>query len=148
MELELQGTNPTQFLYMACLGAFVVAMFLESFLPRRALSGSLPWRWCNNFSLSLLTWYASAYLAMMFYLWLAGWTQLENLGLFQRLEVGVPAQIAALLLVTQFLAYWLHRALHRFAWLWPLHAVHHSDTEVDVSTSFRRCCLYRWLCRR
>lgn len=30
-----------------------------------------------------------------------------------------------------------HRLLHRVAWLWRLHRVHHSDTDFDVSTGVR-----------
>lgn len=35
------------------------------------------------------------------------------------------------------LAYGLHRAKHDIPWLWRLHAVHHSDPDVDVTTSVR-----------
>ena len=35
------------------------------------------------------------------------------------------------------MSYWIHRAFHRVSWLWPLHAVHHSDTQLDVSSTFR-----------
>jgi sterol desaturase/sphingolipid hydroxylase (fatty acid hydroxylase superfamily) len=30
-----------------------------------------------------------------------------------------------------------HRALHEVRWLWPLHRVHHSDVEFDVTTGLR-----------
>ena len=36
------------------------------------------------------------------------------------------AQLALALVVGEFGAYWLHRFMHEWAWLWPLHAVHHS----------------------
>ena len=32
--------------------------------------------------------------------------------------------------------YWLHRANHS-RWLWRFHQVHHSDTQLDLSTAFR-----------
>ena len=32
--------------------------------------------------------------------------------------------------------YWNHRAMHT-RWIWPLHAIHHSDTHVNFLTSFR-----------
>lgn len=35
------------------------------------------------------------------------------------------------LIVGDVLNYWLHRAQHRFAWLWRFHAVHHSH-DLDV----------------
>ena len=36
------------------------------------------------------------------------------------------------LLIADFFRYWLHRAQHRFAWLWRFHAVHHSQVDLDV----------------
>ena len=41
------------------------------------------------------------------------------------------------LLVLDAAAYWLHRASHRIAPLWRLHAVHHSDRALDVTTTIR-----------
>lgn len=39
-------------------------------------------------------------------------------------------QLVLMLLVADFLRYWLHRACHRYAWLWRLHAVHHSPKRL------------------
>ncbi len=33
--------------------------------------------------------------------------------------------------------YWYHRAQHRFRALWALHELHHADTELNVTTSYR-----------
>jgi len=38
----------------------------------------------------------------------------------------VIAQTLAIVLTVDFLRYWLHRACHRFDWLWRLHQVHHA----------------------
>jgi sterol desaturase/sphingolipid hydroxylase (fatty acid hydroxylase superfamily) len=44
---------------------------------------------------------------------------------------GVPIVVKALLalVVYDFTFYWVHRLLHT-SWLWPSHAVHHSDPEL------------------
>ena len=42
----------------------------------------------------------------------------------------VWAQAALMLLTADFLRYWLHRASHRYAPLWRLHAVHHSPEQL------------------
>jgi sterol desaturase/sphingolipid hydroxylase (fatty acid hydroxylase superfamily) len=63
----------------------------------------------------------------------------------QRLGVGVanvthlPWAIifAATFLLDSFAAYWAHRLMHATPLLWRVHRVHHADSEVDVSTSFR-----------
>lgn len=39
-------------------------------------------------------------------------------------------QAIEMLVIGDFIGYWLHRMFHRGAW-WPFHAVHHSSTELD-----------------
>lgn len=40
------------------------------------------------------------------------------------------------ILTKDFADYWNHRLMH-MRWIWPIHAVHHSDTHVNFLTSFR-----------
>lgn len=65
------------------------------------------------------------------------WAQATGFGLFHRIEApaGVEAALAWLLLDLGMYA--LHRGLHELRWLWPLHRVHHSDVEFDVTTGLR-----------
>ena len=44
--------------------------------------------------------------------------------------------IPLVVLAIDFADYWAHRLLHT-TWLWPIHAVHHSDPQVNGLTSFR-----------
>ena len=46
--------------------------------------------------------------------------------------VGVPVAV----MVAEFGAYWLHRAMHQGGWLWRVHAVHHRPEELHVSNNF------------
>ena len=46
-------------------------------------------------------------------------------------------QLAAFLLLADLLAYGTHRFLHASKRLWPIHAVHHSSTQVDWLSSVR-----------
>lgn len=53
---------------------------------------------------------------------------------------GLPAQVGfgvLNLLLVDFFYYWMHRAQHRFAWLWDQHKVHHSEEHLNVTTSTR-----------
>ncbi len=45
-------------------------------------------------------------------------------------------QAALVLLITDFLQYWLHRAFHGRR-LWIFHSIHHGAEEVDWTTTFR-----------
>jgi len=45
-------------------------------------------------------------------------------------------QLALILIVGDFMSYWLHRLLHT-RWFWPIHAIHHSPTELDWMSTLR-----------
>jgi sterol desaturase/sphingolipid hydroxylase (fatty acid hydroxylase superfamily) len=45
-------------------------------------------------------------------------------------------QAICVLTLSDFTAYWLHRAFHR-GWLWRVHAVHHSSRELDWLSAVR-----------
>ncbi len=46
---------------------------------------------------------------------------------------GLPfvVQFFAIMLLTDLVQYWVHRAFHRIPWLWRFHAVHHSARSMD-----------------
>src|SRR5262249_31517411 len=41
-------------------------------------------------------------------------------------------QVVTVMLVGDLLEYWYHRLVHTLPWLWPLHAVHHTPTRLNV----------------
>jgi sterol desaturase/sphingolipid hydroxylase (fatty acid hydroxylase superfamily) len=45
-------------------------------------------------------------------------------------EWPIPAQAVLMIVVADFMRYWLHRASHLWPILWRLHAVHHSPEEL------------------
>ncbi len=53
--------------------------------------------------------------------------QLDSAGIWARL--GRWPTVAVAVVLGDFLGYWRHRAQHS-AWLWPAHAMHHSDTHL------------------
>ena len=55
-------------------------------------------------------------------------------GAATRLPLALQALLV--LVVLDFLQYWLHRLFHGHT-LWPFHAVHHSAEELDWTTTFR-----------
>ena len=48
------------------------------------------------------------------------------------------------LFILDFTNYWLHRWAHANAWFWPLHAVHHSDTDLHFLSS-QRAHILEWV---
>src|SRR5262249_52829794 len=51
---------------------------------------------------------------------------------------GVPVVvlIPIAVLAHDFANYWNHRLMH-LPWLWPVHAIHHSDPDVNGATAYR-----------
>ena len=52
-------------------------------------------------------------------------------------EWPIAAQLAAKIVVGDFLRYWLHRAAHTWTPLWRLHAVHHAPEKLYTTNVFR-----------
>jgi sterol desaturase/sphingolipid hydroxylase (fatty acid hydroxylase superfamily) len=52
-------------------------------------------------------------------------------------EWPIAAQLAAKIVIGDFLRYWLHRAAHTWAPLWRLHAVHHAPEKLYTTNVFR-----------
>lgn len=61
---------------------------------------------------------------------------LEEHRVFDLTRLGLLGVIPALL-TTTFVNYWLHRAEHRFDWMWrSMHQLHHSALRVDIAGAF------------
>lgn len=67
-----------------------------------------------------------------------GWLQAHTPVLFPSLkELPLWLQVILALWVYDFVVYWRHRLEHQLSFLWPIHAVHHTTTKVDVFTTTR-----------
>ncbi len=65
------------------------------------------------------------------------WVEMNQTGLFNHLALPYWLKMLAGLFCNDFTNYWAHRAYHRLPVLWQLHRVHHSDTTLDSTTTFR-----------
>ena len=63
--------------------------------------------------------------------------ELEHVGLLTRLGIGPWANVACTLVFLDGVTYFWHRAYHGLPLLWRMHRVHHSDRDLDVTTSGR-----------
>ena len=66
------------------------------------------------------------------------WLGLSGIGLLHFVSLPVWLDLLVAFLLLDFADYAYHRLSHRARWLWLLHSVHHSDTDVDVSTNLRQ----------
>jgi sterol desaturase/sphingolipid hydroxylase (fatty acid hydroxylase superfamily) len=67
----------------------------------------------------------------------AGWAHEQGVGLLHALGLGSPARLMAALVLLDGWMYLWHRANHTIPLLWRFHRMHHSETEMDVTTAPR-----------
>lgn len=115
----------------------ILLLTLESWLPA---AGNRHYRMrhaARNLALGLLNVLAVATLAAPLIVSIAWWTEGNRFGLLKLLNLPpVITTVIAILLFDGWL-YLMHRANHKFGFLWRFHRVHHSDPEMDATTAVR-----------
>jgi sterol desaturase/sphingolipid hydroxylase (fatty acid hydroxylase superfamily) len=114
-------------------GLAAVCFGRERRLSQEALknfAASMGWMAVNWFMVPVI------YLAMEYTRHLYGLLSIPVLPASIWEAVPWPILLLISLLVRDFADYWNHRLMH-MRWIWPLHAVHHSDTHVNFLTSYR-----------
>ena len=115
---------------------FLVAVW-ETLKPARAATTSFSLRWLGNVVLFLLVWTVSALLPSLTVDAAANMAFEHEWGLFNVFSWHGAVGIALGFVALDFIGYWVHRLYHAVPILWRLHALHHSDTDLDVTTTIR-----------
>jgi sterol desaturase/sphingolipid hydroxylase (fatty acid hydroxylase superfamily) len=130
--------------WLLILSAFCFA--LERFFPwrkeqrafRKGFVQDLFWLAFNGHIFGVLLWQLGAWL----------WPRLGVSGVFDRIEAvrllqaaPLAVQFLVLLVLKDFVEWWIHRMLHRVPALWEFHKVHHSIEELDWIGNFR----FHWM---
>jgi sterol desaturase/sphingolipid hydroxylase (fatty acid hydroxylase superfamily) len=68
--------------------------------------------------------------------WIA-WLNQHQIGLLHMTDWPYWLKLVLGVVLYDLSTYWIHRASHKVPLLWKLHRVHHSDTHMDSSTTFR-----------
>jgi sterol desaturase/sphingolipid hydroxylase (fatty acid hydroxylase superfamily) len=114
---------------VALLAVLLVALALcEHLRPARPADPSAVRRWLNNSAQFLLFEAAN--------LWLAPLLSFLVQPTFRGMAIESGVRLVVVLVALDALQYLLHRLLHQ-GWLWRLHAIHHTDLDMDVSTTIR-----------
>jgi sterol desaturase/sphingolipid hydroxylase (fatty acid hydroxylase superfamily) len=109
---------------------FLVLLGFESVYAARKFETVPHWRWRGGmfFVMVLVVGSITPMLLPLHWLKAHAVFDLNHLGL-----LGVPLG----LLAVTFFGYWLHRAEHRFNWLWRAsHQLHHSAVRIDMAGAF------------
>lgn len=67
----------------------------------------------------------------------ANWCSAQKFGLVHWLQASVLTTIFISVLAMDFSSWLVHLIMHKSAVLWRFHLIHHSDTNVDVTTGLR-----------
>jgi sterol desaturase/sphingolipid hydroxylase (fatty acid hydroxylase superfamily) len=68
---------------------------------------------------------------------LSGYIAREGWGLLYHVQLDPFLNIVLSLILLDFIAYAVHRLYHRVPLLWRFHRAHHSDLDIDATTSLR-----------
>lgn len=91
-------------------------------------------RWTSNIGLFLI---GSVMTSLVIPVGVYSFAQNQPPGLLAQLGLPVVAQLLLTFMLLDVWRYWEHRLFHRAALLWRIHLVHHSDTQIDVTSSQR-----------
>lgn len=121
----------------ALIGTMALGLLLEAMAPLRRGEGASTRRWLTNLGLSWVNYRMILWLGPWLYHWAQSTLSGFPDGLLPRLHANFVVSVLVVLLALEAVAYIQHRASHRFQFLWRLHAVHHSDIALDVTTAER-----------
>lgn len=119
------------------VGGFILLLLIEAVRPYR------PWvdaRW-RRLAVNLFIAGSNALLLSVLLggLIVAAYHHFElgRFGLLLRLGLGGWDNVLLTVLLLDAVTYWWHRAYHGIPLMWRMHRVHHSDRDLDVTTSGR-----------
>jgi sterol desaturase/sphingolipid hydroxylase (fatty acid hydroxylase superfamily) len=135
--LDFLLLNQHDVMFIALMASIILLLILESVIPRRKQSFSMLSRWSSNLGLALLNFFLLSFVAV--YISSSGWVSSIQIStpLLQYLDFNLFSQFIVVIVVFEFIDYCLHRLMHVVPGLWRIHAVHHCDTSVDVTTANR-----------
>lgn len=119
------------------VGLFVLFAGLEFVWPDRARVAPRWRRWLTNAALFAAGVGVIRVLAPLGLVGAALWAQDAGIGIFNGLAIPSWAAMTSAVLLLDFALYWQHRAMHAVPILWRVHAPHHADPDLDVTTGVR-----------
>jgi len=131
--------NLQQLQMVMLLAGFAIFWLLETAVPdvRAALAIRLR-SGARNLTLFILSSIVTSLVIGTFYYYGAAVLAINHIGLLYWLPVPTWFSLLLALIAIDFTDYLFHRISHEQRWLWVMHAVHHSEARLDVTTHFRQ----------
>jgi len=128
---------PVSFFGLMFVVAFLGVAVWETCRPSRASVAPMGLRWFGNIALLGFASLIARFLPLLSSYGAAKIAARHGWGLFHLVPVAPVVALAASFVLLDFFAYWTHRLAHMVPLLWRLHALHHSDSDLDVTTTIR-----------
>lgn len=119
------------------IGGFAAVALWETLAPAREPQAALGRRWLHNIGLLALSHLLLVAALPMLPLAAAWQARQQGWGLLAGHALPAVVEVVLTVLLLDAARWALHRALHRWPWLWRLHRVHHSDIDYDCSIGLR-----------
>ncbi|WP_325893751.1 sterol desaturase family protein [Grimontia sp. NTOU-MAR1] len=135
--LSFVESQESIFRLLTFFSIFGVMAAAEWLFPKRTLTVSKAKRWLNNIALMMLN---TAVLRAIFPLAAAGfaaWCSRQGIGLFNILDAPLWLSVILSIVILDGIIWFQHKLFHTVPLLWRLHAVHHADRDLDVSSGAR-----------
>ena len=140
LTLKASGVHLTLASYGASATAAILVAWHEARLPYRREWRPPAGEFCTDATFMVAFHMAMPYLlGLTVTFWLVDWLEASDRAIDGLWPHGVPVvvQILMMLLIVDFVRYWIHWSLHRFPRLWSYHAVHHSPHRLYWVNSAR-----------
>ena len=118
-------------------GSLVCIALWEALRPLRPLEHSVLVRWINNIALAVLNGGIIKILTVLLAFDLVLLADRSGFGLLNVVELPVWLALSLGVAWLDFVSYATHRLSHAVPIFWRIHRLHHSDPDVDFSTSRR-----------
>ncbi len=128
-------TNFHEIQFAAIFGGMILLFLIEGFIPRRQTDKNQTSRWLSNIGLALFNHFFIIFYSVLVFGLLARFK--PESPLIEHFKMCDISSLLIVILIMELMTYWIHRLFHKVEFLWRIHAVHHSDTEIDVTTSHR-----------
>lgn len=122
--------------YVAFFGAIGLFGLLETIIARAKSPTKRKTRWPTNVALTVLNIIVLGAMPVSGVL-AADYAQTNNLGLLNIFHIAPIAAFVIGFAFRSFVSWGTHLAMHKIPLLWQVHRVHHTDTQLDISTTVR-----------
>ena len=113
-----------------------VFLTLEHFWPHSKNRKNRITHLLNNSGLLLIATAANFFISIVLINWIQ-YVDKNNIGLMNILNLSDTVKAFFGVIVLDFTSYFIHRFIHKSKFLWRFHRVHHSEIDMDSSTSFK-----------